>query len=221
MSTYPLTIDQIPSPDELCDKIILTREQIDEIAKEQGKLIADDLYKNDVHLLHAICVMNGAMPYYKMLLREIRKAMSIFHFGYQLLIVEDNITIGSYGNSVVRSGKTKIYKDLQFSIRGRHILIVEDIADTGISLWDLIETMRLKRPRRQIRVAVMIRRDGCRKILKNGLFVGHIYYGKEFLGGCGLDLGQLCRECDEVFTIKEEYTSKEFLNQLEKLLNLE
>ncbi len=102
------------------EKILLTREQIQEAVRELGKKITRD-YAGKSPVL--ICILKGAVVFFSDLIREIDLPLSI-----------EFISISSYGVSTKSSGVVRLLKDLDRDISGQDVLVVEDIVDSGMTL---------------------------------------------------------------------------------------
>ena len=102
------------------EKILLTREQIQEAVRELGKRITRD-YAGKSPVM--ICILKGAVVFFSDLIREIDLPLSI-----------EFISISSYGASTKSSGVVRLLKDLDRDISGQDVLVVEDIVDSGMTL---------------------------------------------------------------------------------------
>ncbi len=100
--------------------VLVTKEQIAAKVKEIGAQITKDYEGKDVVL---VGILKGAMPFLCDLMRSI-----------DLPVTLDTMCVSSYGNSTVSSAHVKIKKDLDKDIRGKHVIVVEDIIDTGITM---------------------------------------------------------------------------------------
>ena len=97
--------------------VLYSKEQIDEVARDLGERITKDFEgKNPL----VICVLKGAVLFMADIVRQIDTYCEL-----------DFMDVSSYGNNTVSSGEVKIIKDLDVSVKGRNVLIVEDSIDTG------------------------------------------------------------------------------------------
>ena len=104
-------------------KVLFSAEEIKTRVAELGKILTED-YKNKNPLL--ICPLKGSIMFFSDIVREIKIPCEI-----------DFMTVSSYNSNTVSSGEIKILKDLTENINGRHVLIIEDIIDTGLTLYNL------------------------------------------------------------------------------------
>ncbi len=112
------------------DRILLTREQIAEGIRAMGQRITRD-YAGRPPVM--IGILKGAVVFFSDLIREI-----------DLPVTLEFMAISSYGSSTKTSGVVKIVKDLDRDITGQHVLIVEDIVDTGLTLTHLKEVLNTR-----------------------------------------------------------------------------
>lgn len=101
------------------------------------------------------------------------------------------MALSSYGNATKSSGAVRILKDLDQEIADRHVLIVEDILDTGLTLSYLIKNLRVRQPA-SIEIAALLIRKEMAKVPINCKYVG-FGIGPEFVVGYGLDYAGLYR----------------------------
>ncbi|MCY7441132.1 phosphoribosyltransferase, partial [Bacillus altitudinis] len=107
------------------EKILISEEEIQLKVKELGATLTSD-YDGKFPL--AIGVLKGALPFMADLIKHIDTYLEL-----------DFMDVSSYGKSTVSSGEVKIIKDLDTSVEGRDILIMEDIIDSGLTLSYLVE----------------------------------------------------------------------------------
>ena len=112
--------------------VLLTREQIEERAREIGEEIARDYEGEEVYL---IGTLRGAVVWMADMMKNIKNDMEI-----------DFVMASSYGSSTTSSGVVKIKKDLEGDIYGKNVIIVEDIVDTGTTLKFLKEHLADRNP---------------------------------------------------------------------------
>lgn len=111
------------------------------------------------------------------------------------------MSISSYGNSVVSSGSIRILKDLDMSVDGRDILIVEDIIDTGITLNYLCNYLRGKNAK-SIEIVTLLDKPSGRKLELEAKYVG-FEVGNEFVIGYGLDYAEKYRNLPYIGILNE------------------
>ena len=114
------------------DRVLFTEEEIRNRVKELGTSITQDYAGKSIVV---ISVLRGAAIFMADLVREIH-----------LPIEMDYMAISSYGNGAKSSGVVRILKDLTCSIEGRHVLIAEDILDSGLTLRYLMKNLESRNP---------------------------------------------------------------------------
>jgi hypoxanthine phosphoribosyltransferase len=182
-------------------EILLTEEQIRNKVAELGRQITRDYQGKNLLLLGTL---KGAVPFIADLAREIELPLEI-----------DYMAISSYGNSTQSSGVVRILKDLEGPIDRKHVLIVEDIVDSGLTLHYLMDVLQQRRPL-SLRVCTLL--DKGRERLKP---VSPDYVGfsipDRFVVGYGLDYAQRYRNLPYVGILKpsvyEEAEEPEKLHQ--------
>jgi len=159
------------------EKVLLTREQLQEKVKELGKKISED-YK-DKNLM-IICVLKGGVVFTTDLIREITVPLEL-----------DFMAISSYGASTSTSGVVRILKDLETNIEGKDILIVEDIIDSGLTLKYLKE-MLISRGPNSVKICTILNKPQRRQ---ENVKVDYIGFDipDEFVVGYGLDYAEKYR----------------------------
>lgn len=163
---------------EKITKVLITKEQIAKRVAEMGAQISKD-YEGKSIL--CVCILKGAMIFLSDLIREITVPVQL-----------DTMQISSYGASTVSSGKVSITKDLKTDIKGKDVLIVEDIVDTGISLKTLLEMLKERQPA-SIKVAAFLDKPERRVNDFKGDYIGY-EIPNEFAIGYGLDYAERYRE---------------------------
>ena len=113
-------------------KILIGEKELQSKVAELGAKITEDYKGKDLLI---VCVLKGAVVFASDLMREIKLPLDI-----------DFMAISSYGSNTKSSGVVRILKDLNTGIEGRHVLIVEDIIDSGLTLAYLAENLRSRRP---------------------------------------------------------------------------
>src|SRR5205809_2098942 len=130
------------------EKILFTPEQIQARVAALGEEISRDYADREVAL---VCVLRGAVVFLADLLRALRVPASV-----------DFMAISSYGSDTRSTGVVRILKDLDDSIESKHVLIVEDIVDTGLTLNYLLENLR-HRNAASVRVCALLDKPARRR----------------------------------------------------------
>lgn len=168
--------------------ILLTEEQIRERVAEMGAQLTRDYYGKDPIL---VCILKGAAPFYADLARCMDCHMEM-----------DFMALSSYGGSTKSSGIVRIGKDLDRSIEGRHVVIVEDIMDTGLTLSHLIKVLHERQPA-SVKIACLLDKPSRRKCDIKPDYCG-FEVPNEFVVGCGLDYDGFYRNLPFVGVLKPE-----------------
>lgn len=171
-------------------KILLTEEEIKARVKELGKQITED-YKDKEVLV--ICVLRGAVIFLSDLLREIDTFVDM-----------DFMAVSSY-TGTRSSGVVNIVKDLTTNIENKHVLIVEDILDTGRTLDYLVRILKERMPA-SIKICSLLIKKGREEIEVPVDYYG-FYIPNEFVVGYGLDYNDLYRNLKYIGVLKEEIYS--------------
>jgi hypoxanthine phosphoribosyltransferase len=159
-------------------RILLTQEQIQEKIAELGRTITED-YANKGGLL-LVGVLKGCTMFLVDLSRSIDLDVAI-----------DFIAISSYGHSTESSGVVRLLKDLDMDIAGRHVLIVEDIIDSGLTLAYLRSQLQRRNPA-SMRICALLNKPDRRS---SDVPVDYLGFDipNEFVVGYGLDYRELYR----------------------------
>ena len=150
---------------------LITAEQIEDKLKEVGQQITADYAGKEVLL---VGVLRGAFMVMADLARHIDLACEF-----------DFMAVSSYGASTQTSGVVRILKDLDEEIEGRHVLIVEDIIDSGLTLNYLIKSLRVRRPE-SLEIATLLLKEGIQRVPLDVKYTAFTI-GPEFVVGYGLD----------------------------------
>ncbi len=174
-------------------KILLTQEQIRERVRELGEILtAEYAGKNPV----IVGVLKGVVVFYADMIREIRVPCQM-----------DFMSLSSYSGTD-STGKAIVRQDLKTDIKGRHVLILEDIYDTGNSLSFTVEYLKKKEPA-SLKICTLLDKPERRKpgITLQADFVGFTV-PNEFVVGYGLDYNEKYRNLPYVGVLKPEVYSK-------------
>ena len=170
------------------DQILFTPEQIQQRVKELGAQISADYTGRDLAL---VCVLRGAVLFLGDLLRVLPDSASV-----------DFMAIASYGADTKSTGVVRILKDLDDSIESRHVLVVEDIVDTGLTLNYLLENLR-HRNAASVRVCALLDKPARRRVPVRIDYTG-FEVPDAFVVGYGLDYAQRYRGLPFIGTLKPE-----------------
>ncbi|UCH35087.1 MAG: hypoxanthine phosphoribosyltransferase [Armatimonadota bacterium] len=169
-------------------EVLLSAEQIQARVKEMAQQIATD-YRGREPVL--VGVLDGAVVFLADLMRALPIAVRV-----------DFVKWSSYGDATVSSGEVQVLKDLGSSIEGKHVLVVEDIVDTGLTLRYLLENFE-NRSVASLAVAALLDKPSRRKVDVKLDYVG-FQVPDEFVVGYGLDLAQRYRNLPYVAVLKPE-----------------
>lgn len=141
--------------------------------------------------LVCVCVLKGAFLFYADLMRHIRTPMEI-----------DFVRLASYGAGTSRGRQTIFSKDMEVDIDGKHVLLVEDIVDTGRSAEFLMHVLQ-KRGAASIRICAFVDKNERREVGMTVDFAGFPIQ-KGFIVGYGMDYAEQYRELDAVYELVPE-----------------
>jgi hypoxanthine phosphoribosyltransferase len=164
-------------------KVMLRRTAIQKRVREIGKQITKDYRGQRVHL---IGVLKGASIFLADLVRTVELEVSL-----------DFMAVSSYGKGTRTSGEVKLSKDLDTSIEGLNVILVEDILDTGLTLGYLCRVLKQRKPK-DLRIAALLDKPD-RRVLKevHADYVG-FQIPNEFVVGYGLDYAERYRNLKDV-----------------------
>ncbi|MEA2021922.1 MAG: hypoxanthine phosphoribosyltransferase [Candidatus Caldatribacteriota bacterium] len=171
------------------DEILITEEKIKNKITELGKKISKDYEGKNLIL---VGILRGAVIFMADLARTISIPM-----------VFDFIAISSYGAETKSSGVVRILKDLDVNIKGKDVLIVEDIVDTGLTLDYLLRMLKSRKPA-SIKVCTFLTKTARRKVDIKVNYSGFDIPDK-FVVGYGLDYAGKYRNVPYVFTLNSEF----------------
>ncbi len=169
-------------------EVLISRQQIEDRLRALGQEISADYAGQDLLL---VCVLKGAVTFLADLMREITIPHAI-----------DFMAISSYGASTESSGVVRILKDLDTSIEGRNVLIVEDIIDTGRTLSYIMRNLGTRHPK-SLRVCSLLNKPSRREIDIPVDYVG-FEIPNRFVIGYGLDFGEIYRSLPYIGVLKRE-----------------
>ena len=130
--------------------------------------------------IHLVCVLKGGFMFMADLVRGMGPRVSL-----------DFIAVSSYAKSTTTSGEVRMLKDLDSGLQGRHIVIVEDIVDTGLTLMYLQEILRARSPK-TLRTACLLSKPSRRQVEVTVEYIGFTIEDR-FVVGYGLDYAEQYR----------------------------
>jgi hypoxanthine phosphoribosyltransferase len=141
--------------------------------------------------IHLVCVLKGGFMFMSDLIRYMSNRVSV-----------DFIAVSSYGAGTKSSGEVRFQKDLDTSLENRHVIVVEDIVDTGLTLKYLQEILRSRAPR-SFRTACLLSKPSRRKVDVPVEYIGFTIEDK-FVVGYGLDYAEKYRNLPYIAVLQDE-----------------
>lgn len=169
-------------------KILIEEKELQAKVAELGAKITGDYKDKDLLI---VCVLKGAVVFVSDLIRKIDLPLDI-----------DFMAISSYGANTKSSGVVRILKDLNMSIEGKHVLIVEDIIDSGLTLAYLMENLKSRGPA-SVEICTILDKIERRTIDLDIKYTG-FQVPDEFVVGYGLDYAEKYRNLPYIAVLKEE-----------------
>lgn len=158
-------------------RVMLSEEEVEQRIKEIADQISKDYAGREVHL---ICVLKGSIFVTCELAKRITVPVSL-----------DFMSVSSYGDDTKSSGVVKIIKDLDESIQGKDVIVIEDIIDSGRTLSYLLENLKQRKPK-SLALCTLLDKPDRRVTDVNVDYVG-FQIPDEFVVGYGLDYAQKYR----------------------------
>lgn len=178
--------------DPAVSEVLFDRETIEARVRQLGRAITEDYRGKDLLL---IGVLKGAIFFIADLMRELDIACEV-----------DFIAISSYGSSTDSSGVVRILKDLDSPIEGRHVLVVEDIIDSGLTLSYLVRTLEARAPA-SLEVCALLTKPARRQTQVSCRYVGFEIPAK-YVIGYGLDFSQHFRNLPYIGVLRDDLAAE-------------
>jgi len=178
--------------EDIVKKVLISREEIEARVKELGEEITKDYAGEDILV---VGILKGAVIFMSELVQRIKKPVEM-----------DFMAVSSYGKSATSTGEVRIIKDLDNSVEGRNILIVEDIIDTGYTLQYLVDNLE-KRGAKSVKICTFLDKIERRKVDIPVDYIG-FEVPDEFIVGYGLDYAEMGRNFPYIAALKEEVYNK-------------
>ncbi len=152
-------------------KVLIPEVKIQARVAEIAQEIAHDYRDKEIT---AICVLKGSFIFYSDILRRLDLPLTCEFLG-----------VSSYGNKMVSSGEVKVTLDINEPLEGKHVIVFEDIVDTGLSLSFIMNMIRARKPASLKSCALLLKPDA----LKTDIEVDYLGFkvGNEFVVGYGID----------------------------------
>lgn len=178
---------------DILGKVLFSSSDIKDRISELGKEITQDYkYKN----LLLVSILRGGVIFLSDLIKEIDLPLSI-----------DFMSISAYGINSTSTGVVRITKDLDESIEGKDVLIVEDIIDTGLTISYLLRNLKSRFPN-SLEICTLLDRDIRRIADINIKYIG-FKIGEKYIVGYGLDYKQKFRNLQSIYELKLDTVKKD------------
>ena len=166
--------------------VLFSEEEVDARIRQMGEQISRDYEGREVHL---ICVLKGGSFF----MCELAKRITVPVF-------LDFMSVSSYGSETKSSGVVKIVKDLDAPLKGKDVIVVEDIVDTGHTLSYLLERLKGREPA-SLRLCTLLDKPDRREVEVPVDYTGFVIPDK-FIVGYGLDYDQKYRNLPYIGTVE-------------------
>ena len=167
------------------DRELISADEISRRVKELGAEITKDYEGKSVIM---VCILRGASVFFADLVREIDVDLSM-----------DFMVISSYGSGTTSSGEVKLVKDHSEGIKGKNVIVVEDIVDTGLTLSNLKAILAAREPA-SVKICTLLDKPSRRTVDLTPDYVGFTI-PNEFVVGYGLDWAERYRQLKNICTI--------------------
>lgn len=173
------------------DRILISKEQIQNRIKELAKGLSEE-YKDKNPLV--ICILKGSVLFYSDLVRAMDIPLEL-----------EFMAISSYESATKSSGEVRVVKDTDKSLEGRHVIIVEDIVDSGLTL-KFLQNMLGCRNVASLACCALLDKPSRREVEVKAEYTG-FEIENCFVIGYGLDYGQKYRNMPDICVLKSEVYS--------------
>ncbi len=170
-------------------KVLISESRLQARIAELAQEITEDFAGKEIT---AICVLKGSFIFFSDLIRKIDRPMTCEFLG-----------VSSYGNRTVSSGEVKVTLDLNDGIEGKHILLIEDIVDSGLTLTYLTSMLKARKPA-SIRTCSLLFKPESLKVPVEIDYTG-FKIGGEFVVGYGVDLAGKYRGLPYIGFFEQEH----------------
>ncbi len=174
------------------ERILISKEEIQARVKELAAQLDKD-YEGKRPLM--ICILKGSVPFFADLVREMNISIEM-----------DFMAISSYGSGSKSSGEVRMIKDLDRSIENRHVIIVEDIVDSGYTLSYLKRILYSRHPQ-SVKICALLDKFERREVELEADYKG-FDIANEFVIGYGLDYAEEYRNLPDICVLKRSVYEK-------------
>lgn len=174
------------------EEVLITEEAITKRVKELGAQISEDYRACDIIV---VGILKGALVFMADLIRHLT-----------IPVIMDFAVVSSYGAATETSGVVRILKDLDQPIEGKHVLIVEDIIDTGLTMHYLVNNLKARKPL-SVKVCTLLDKPSRREVDVRPDYCGFSIPDR-FVVGYGLDYAEHYRNLPQVGVLKAEVYRK-------------
>ena len=164
---------------------LISREQIASIVRDLASRISGDYGQKELVL---VCVLKGAFMFLSDLVRHLQMPVQI-----------DFVRLASYGSGMKSSGRIEITKDIEVSVEGKDVIIVEDIIDSGRTIQFLKERLALSKPR-TVKVCTLLDKKARREVEMEADYVGK-EVDDVFIVGYGIDFNEAYRNLPQIYYV--------------------
>ena len=168
-------------------EVLISESELMEKVEEMAKAIENDYKGEDIFI---IGVLKGACVFVSDLMRKINLNVEL-----------DFMSVSSYGKSTKSSGVVKILKDLDLEIENKHVIIVEDIIDTGLTLKYLTENLMSRNPK-SLKICTLLDKPDRRKCHLDVDYIGFTIPDR-FIVGYGIDCAEMYRNLPFIGIVSE------------------
>jgi hypoxanthine phosphoribosyltransferase len=169
-------------------KPLFSKSDITKANRKLASLIARDFDEEEIIF---VCILKGSFMFTSDLIRHIKGPA-----------VVDFMRVSSYGSGMTSSGRITVTKDLETDIRGKNVVIVEDIIDSGRTLRE-IRDMLLDRGPKNLKICALVDKRAHRVVEIEGDYVGFTM-DDGFIVGYGIDYAEKYRNLPEIFVVEKE-----------------
>ncbi|MEI6152775.1 MAG: hypoxanthine phosphoribosyltransferase [Deltaproteobacteria bacterium] len=169
-------------------KPLFTKNEIGDAVKRLASCIENDF--GDEEILF-VCLLKGSFIFLSDLIRCIRNPSTV-----------DFMRVSSYGTAMKSKGEVTVTKDLEESIEGKNVIIVEDIIDSGLTL-KIIKKMLLERGPKTLKICALLDKRARREVEMEGDYVG-LTIDDGFVVGYGIDYAEHYRNLPDICVIKKD-----------------